>query len=296
MAFSTLLREANIWMLPLQPGRTIDDDAAVQVTNGAQVIERTNISPDGRWLIFDSDRRGNADIYRQRLDEPNALPEQLTADSADDYAPAVSPDGREILFHSLRSGNRDLWVMGSDGSNPRQISHAPYDEYSGTWLPDGRGVVYYADSGATFWLGAVSRDSAGTWGSPRLVVADWPGASGVGVAGTYTRIVGTHAGVLSVIDPVTWRATPVPGPIATSQGVRGGIMTADGLGVYYRAREPDGRLSLLLLHLNGSRPDTLVRPRDATRAALRGDWTTDGKRLFFTINKYEGDIWTVEVR
>jgi Tol biopolymer transport system component len=153
MAFSTLLREANIWMLPLQPGRTIDDDAAVQVTTGTQVIERTTLSPDGRWLVFDSDRRGNADVYRQRLDEPNALPEQLTTDSADDYAAAVSPDGREILFHSLRSGNRDLWMMGSDGSNPQQITHAPFDEYSGSWLPSGRAVVYYADSGGVFWLG-----------------------------------------------------------------------------------------------------------------------------------------------
>jgi serine/threonine protein kinase len=61
-------------------------------------------------------------------------------------------------------------------------------------------------------------------------------------------------------------------------------------------REPDGRLSLILLHSNGARPDTLVRPRDASRAALRADWTTDGKRFFFTINKHEGDVWTVEVR
>jgi serine/threonine-protein kinase len=293
MAFSTLLREANIWMLPLQPGRTIDDDAAVQVTTGTQVIERTNLSPDGRWLVFDSDRRGNADVYRQRLDDPNALPEQLTTDSANDYAPAVSPDGREILFHSLRSGNRDLWVMGSDGSNPQQITHAPFDEYSGSWLPSGRAVAYYADSAGVFWLGVVTRDSAGRWGTPRLVLANVPGAIGVSATG---RLVTTQGGVLSVIDTGTWKASPVPGPVETSQGARGALFTPDGSGVYYRGREPDGRLSLTLVHLNGARPDTLVRPRDASRAALRADWVTDGKRFFFTINKYEGDIWTVEVR
>jgi hypothetical protein len=50
------------------------------------------------------------------------------------------------------------------------------------------------------------------------------------------------------------------------------------------------------VHLNGGKTDTLVRPSDASRSSLRADWTTDGNRLFFTINKYEGDIWTVEVR
>jgi eukaryotic-like serine/threonine-protein kinase len=293
IAFSTLQREANLWMLNLQPGRTIDDDAAVQVTTGSQVIERESLSPDGRWLVFDSDRRGNADIYRQRLDDPSATPEQLTTDSAGDYSPVVSPNGREIVFHSLRSGNRDVWVMGIDGSDPRPIAHAPYDELSGSWLPNGS-VVYYADSGGTFWLGVVPRDSAGKWGSPRLVLEDVPG--NIGVSPRTGQVVSSHGDVLSLVDPTTWKATPVPGPIETSQGARAGQFTPDGKGLYYRAREPDGRLSLILVHLDGSRPDTLVRPRDASRAALRADWTTDGKRFFFTINKYEGDIWTVEVK
>ncbi|HEU5153864.1 MAG TPA: hypothetical protein VFU03_03995, partial [Gemmatimonadales bacterium] len=276
------------------PGHTITDDAAVQVTTGNQVIERVSLSPDGRWLVFDSDRRGNADIYRQRLDQPNAGPDQLTTDSANDYGPAVSPDGREIVFHSLRSGNRDLWVMSIDGSSPRQITHAPFDEYSGAWLPDGRSVMYYVDSVGTFWLGKVSRDSAGNWGAPKLVLADVPGA--IAASPNMGVLVGTHAGVLSLIDTTTWTATPLPGPVETTQGARGALLTADRSVVYYRGREPDGRLSLIRVHLNGTRPDTLVRPRDASRAALRADWTTDGKRFFFTINKYEGDIWTVEVK
>jgi len=70
LTFSTLVREANIWMLRLKPGRTIPDDSAVPVTSGNQVIERVSVSSDGRWLLYDSDRSGNAEIYRQRLDQP----------------------------------------------------------------------------------------------------------------------------------------------------------------------------------------------------------------------------------
>jgi Tol biopolymer transport system component len=70
----------------------------------------------------------------------------------------------------------------------------------------------------------------------------------------------------------------------------------DGRSIYYRLRETDGRLTLILLPLNGGPPVPLVRQRDASRAGPRSDWTTDGRRFFFTIHNYEGDISTVEVR
>jgi Tol biopolymer transport system component len=184
--------------------------------------------------------------------------------------------------------------MNSDGTNQRQLTSSPYDEYSGSWSPDGRTVTYYADSGGTFWLGEVSRDAAGSWGKSHLVLSGVPGQGTFSPDGR--RLLATHDGHLSIIDAESWRDTPITPPILTAQGVRAGLWTADGRGVYYRGREPDGRLSLLLLHLDGSRPDTLVRPRDTSRASLRADWTSDGKRLFFTINSYEGDVWTVEVR
>ena len=54
------------------------------------------MTPDGQWLVFDSDRGGNADIYRMRL--PGGTPEQLTTDPRDDFIPRWSADGREIAF------------------------------------------------------------------------------------------------------------------------------------------------------------------------------------------------------
>jgi len=72
--------------------------------------------------------------------------------------------------------------------------------------------------------------------------------------------------------------------------------SADGRNVYYRLRETDGRLTLIMLPVKGGPPTTLVRQRDASRAGPRSDWTTDGRRFFFTAHHYEGDISTVEVR
>jgi eukaryotic-like serine/threonine-protein kinase len=293
LAMSTLSRQANIWSLQLEPGRTITDDAATQLTFGQQVIERIFISADGQWLYYDSDRRGNQDVYRQPLGQPGAEPEQLTTDSANDYSPASSPDGREVVFHSLRLGNRDLWVMSSDGTNQRPITRSAIDEFAGNWSPDGRSIVYYADSAGAMWLGVVSRDANGTWGQPRLILRDVPAAAYWSPDGR--KLLGTHAGKLSLIDLATATATPVEPPLPTSQGVRYGIWASDGRGFYHRMREPDGRLTLIYKPLNGGPRQVLVQPKDASRAAMRGDWFTDGRRFIFTITQYEGDVSTVEV-
>ena len=293
LTFSTLVREANVWMLPLRPGQTITDDAAVQVATGNQVIERLSLSPDGRWLVFDSDRRGNANIYRQRLDQPGAEPEQLTTDSADDFAPAMSPDGREIVFHSLRLGNRDLWLMSSDGTNQRPLTRTPRDEYAGTWSPDGRSISFYADSAGTMWMGIASRGADGQWGT-RLLLPRTPNSAAWSPDGT--RLAAVHDGAVVLVPLPAGEPAPIYRLPTILQTSRVPVWSADGRSVYYREREPDGRLTLLSIPVDGRPPVALVRQRDASRSGPRSDWTTDGRRFFFTISHYAGDISTVEVR
>jgi Tol biopolymer transport system component len=281
-------------MLPLRPGEVVTDDAAVRVTAGNQVIERVVLSSDGRWLLFDSDRRGNADIYRQRLDQPGAEPEQLTADSANDYAAAFSPDGRTIVFHSLRSGNRDLWLMSSDGANQRQLTTSLLQEYAGTWSPDGRSIAFYADSASSIWLAVITLGANGEWGPARLLLPRAPGLAAWAPDG---RAVATiYDGAVAIVPIQGGEPTRLYGLPLGFQSSRQLAWSADGRNIYYRLRETDGRLTLLMLPVNGGAPIPLVRQRDASRAGPRSDWTTNERQLFFTIHNYEGDISTVEVR
>jgi eukaryotic-like serine/threonine-protein kinase len=294
LAFSTLVRQSNVWMLPLRPGRVVTEDGAVQVTTGNQVIERMTLSPDGHWLVFDSNRRGNSDIYRLRLDQPGADPEQLTADSADDFAPITSPDGREILFHSVRLGNRDLWLMSWDGTNQRPLTRTPRNEYSGAWAPDGRALSFYAESAGTLWLGIASRREGDQWGNFRLL---FPGTTSAPMwSPDGTRLAAIHQDAVVVLpyprgEPQVLLRLP-PG----TRPARVLFWSPDGRSIYYRLREPDGRLTLLRLPVDGKPPVTLVRQRDASSSGARSDWTTDGRRFFYTIQSHEGDIWTVEIR
>ncbi|HTK57217.1 MAG TPA: protein kinase, partial [Gemmatimonadales bacterium] len=240
LSYGTLARESNIWTLPLSAGQE-NDDAAKPVTSGSQVIEQLSVSRDGAWIFFDSDRRGNTDIYRMSLTTPGAEPEALTTDPANDFAPRVSPDGRSVVFHSMRSGNRDIWQIGVNGNDPVDLTPTPYNEFSGSWSPDGRTVSYFADSAGNTWLGRTTRGDDGKWTPAPLVLPGTNSAAAFSPDGQRVAVVVSGTVVVYPLPggPATTVYTAPPGVTIT----RVLIWTPDGRQILARIREPDGRLT-----------------------------------------------------
>jgi Tol biopolymer transport system component len=63
-----------------------------------------DVTRDGRWIAFRSDRVGNQDLWKQRID--GSEPVRLTSDHALEWDPNWSPDGTTLSFYSNRSGTR----------------------------------------------------------------------------------------------------------------------------------------------------------------------------------------------
>src|SRR5580692_3229721 len=67
-------------------------------------------APDGKSIVFTSDRNGSADLFRVNPDGSGLT--QLTADPAYDDQAAFSPDSKQLVFVSTRGGGMaNLWTM-----------------------------------------------------------------------------------------------------------------------------------------------------------------------------------------
>ncbi len=109
----------------------------VPVTEGPFRDRQPVYSPDGRWLLFTSNRSGNLDVWRR--DRTTGEIQRLTDHEAEDWDPALSPDGRQLLFSSNRSGRYQIWIAESDGSSPRRVTdfenaQNPTMSADGAWI------------------------------------------------------------------------------------------------------------------------------------------------------------------
>ena len=75
------------------------------------------VSPDGRWVVFTSERAGSPDLYALDLEQAGT-PVRLTASDAMEDAADFSPDGRTLVFVSTRTGNPDVYSMRFDPEDP----------------------------------------------------------------------------------------------------------------------------------------------------------------------------------
>ena len=140
LAYSKGRRVDNIWSVPILEDRMATWEDAIQVTFDQAAIQHVNVSPDGKWLLFNSDRKGNYDIWKMPVEGGEM--QQITTDPAPDWYPDCSPDGKKVVFYSYRSGNRDIWVKPVSGGPAQQLTTDKASDLWPDWSPDGRYITF----------------------------------------------------------------------------------------------------------------------------------------------------------
>lgn len=88
-------------------------------------------SPDGKQIVFVSNRDGNPEVYAASADGNKVT--RLTYNRASDESPRWSKSGKAILFVSDMDGDFDLYQMRPDGSAQVRLVNTHQDEREGDW-------------------------------------------------------------------------------------------------------------------------------------------------------------------
>lgn len=112
----------------------------------AYSIESTpSFSPDGKKIIFTSDRSGMQQIYQMNLRGKNI--KRITSDRGDYSKPVWSPDGSLIAFTKIVKGKFTIGIMTSYGYNERILTSG-YVVEGVSWSPNSRYLIYSRKDGA----------------------------------------------------------------------------------------------------------------------------------------------------
>ena len=303
LAYSKFTVAQNIWSIPIPRSGSVSISDAVPVTTGNQVIESHSLSPDGQWIVFNSDIRGESDIYKMPLEGGRP---QLVADiTGYAFSPDWSPDGTEIAFYGRSEGSvskGEVLVVSADGGTPEQLTDFPGFDKSPDWSPDGVAIAFQSQGPQGVGrqnIGIISRDSVGMpWSDPvqltdfRCSDPDWApdGSRVLCDAGEEMVQVSREGEVLSRYDPWT----------AGQRWLSSLRFSPDGSRIYFLGTHEDGSEGVWWIPANGGDATKVVAFDDPSLTVFGtvtavSTLTVGPENLYLTIAEYESDIWVMDL-
>lgn len=157
---------------------TVDGGELRQLTSGPGNDTEACWSPDGRQIVFQTDRDGTLDLYV--LDAASLAVRPLVVGPGHAAFPAWSRDGKWIAYSYAHftetafegeAAGYNLYLAPAGGGTPRRITHGRCRDYAPVFAADGKTLWFSSDRGGTEKSNAVSLyavDLAG--GEPRVVL------------------------------------------------------------------------------------------------------------------------------
>jgi Tol biopolymer transport system component len=131
----------DIYTLPIEGGQ------AKLIAGGMSFDSQPKYSPDGKWIVFLSDREGMENVWMMRAD--GTEPKQVSKDPNSEFAsPTWAPDGKYIFVSKTNFGigPREIWMFHVDGGTGLQITKSkPTPTIQRKDRPNAMGAVASAD-------------------------------------------------------------------------------------------------------------------------------------------------------
>jgi Tol biopolymer transport system component len=105
-------------------------------------------SPDGRQIVFESERSGSDEIWKCNADGSSPL--RLTTLNGHAGTPRWSPDGKWIAFDYRPSEHSQIFLIDERGQNLHSIASASFEDVVPSWSRDGSSI-YFASNRTGNW-------------------------------------------------------------------------------------------------------------------------------------------------
>ena len=116
-------------------------------------------SPDGKYILFTTDRHKKYDLYLIELATGKLT--RLTPLTTNEWNGRWSPDGSKIAFVSDRFGQPDLFVMNINGTGIKRLTTSKARDSEPAWSPDGTQLVFVSDRTGYTDLWIINADGTG---------------------------------------------------------------------------------------------------------------------------------------
>ena len=221
-------------------------------------------SPDGRWIVFESDRESFSDIYRVGRDG-NALT-RLTHNAEGNFEPALSPDGTQIAFVSSRDGDPELYRMRADGTHQERLTAFHSEDWGPRWSPDGKRLAFLSDRG----------------GRARIHVMNADGTHLKTLAGPPPETAGRRLSAPGGAGAPAPAPPPAPGPSGALEEQSAPVWSPDGTRLAYITGGAGMKARIRVAELAAG--DALALT-DGTHVDEAPAWSPDGRYLAFTSDR-----------
>ncbi len=285
---STRDGNTDIYVMPTQGGESL------RITDDPASDEWPTWSYDGRWLMFQSDRTGEDELWVIRINQdgrPEGGPIQVTRGGGSNESWTL--DGK--IAYSTSTDLTHIFIANPDGSRETQLTGQYRVNYNPRWSPDGKNVAFIAYYGEGVRTGVMTVPANG--GDAKFLARGMSPAwspDGTKIAYTHERRSTDRP-----TSPATITIIPAEGGEATE------VMNYDGY-VNYLDWSPDGRYiafsysydsvregpnpipdlpgtarDIYIVPATGGEPKRLLRIDKKELGFVSPRWSPDGKKIAF---------------